>query len=150
MQNLNVIVYASCASSQLAHHELAALLEASRRRNLEAGITGLLLHADGNFVQYLEGEPAMLAPIWASIRRDQRHHSVRVLLDGRADRREFEGWSMAYGNSDVPDFLSPPATDGRRPCGVVLATGNSSMTPGRALLRAMWAGMLPGTVAGTP
>ena len=144
MQPLTAIVYVSSAVTLLDNDALVELLRVARARNEDAGVTGLLLHADGNFLQYLEGEHDRLMPIWASIERDPRHHRINVLLDGPTAQREFEGWSMAYGSTDLPGFLSLSLSDWSNHGRGVAANKEPDLTPGRALIRAMWTAMHPG------
>lgn len=50
------IVYASHATTTFAEHELEAFLMQFRNNNEQIGITGVLLFAEGEFIQALEGE----------------------------------------------------------------------------------------------
>lgn len=140
MTRLRVIVYVSAAVVSPTGDELEELLSVAREHNGEAGVTGLLLHADGNFLQYIEGEGDRLAPIWASIRQDPRHHRVTLLLDAPTDVREFDGWSMAFGATDLPVFLKLSATGWHPRSG----GASDELSPGRALIREIWSSMLPG------
>ncbi|WP_419835757.1 BLUF domain-containing protein [Endozoicomonas atrinae] len=55
------LVYVSSASRVMDEHELTALLEQSRDRNLRQNVTGMLIYCDGNFFQVLEGEEKVIA-----------------------------------------------------------------------------------------
>lgn len=145
MDGLRVIAYASSAVTKLDEASLNDLLELARVRNHNAGVSGLLLYADGNFMQYLEGAADLLSPIWKSIQRDSRHRGLYVLLDGETSEREFDGWSMAYGVADLPAFLSLTAADWRSEAEPGATNFPSGMSPGRRLIRAMWSAMLPAT-----
>ena len=70
---LGVIVYISKAARSLGHDDLERLLESARRRNIQEGITGVLLYADGSFMQYLEGPADALMRVYAIIKTDPLH-----------------------------------------------------------------------------
>ena len=50
------LVYVSAARKLFDEAELSALLTQCRANNARLGVTGVLLYADGNFMQALEGE----------------------------------------------------------------------------------------------
>jgi hypothetical protein len=49
-------------------NDLQHILEGARRRNVEEDISGVLLYADGYFMQYLEGPEAGLHRVYAPSR----------------------------------------------------------------------------------
>ena len=100
------LVYVSTASAPMDDRELAALLEQARDRNARNNITGMLLFKDGRFIQLLEGQEEDVQRIFDSVRRDERHHGVRVLWSRYAQYREFPDWTMGFQNVDEMD----PAT----------------------------------------
>ena len=115
------IAYASSASTKPSADELRILREEWFDLCSNAGITGLILYRDGNFVGYLEGETDPLTRVFAAIRLDRRHHLVTVVWNEPCERREFDTWSMS-------DSLPVEATR-REPVALRL---------GYDLLRAMW------------
>lgn len=56
----------------------------------------MLLYADGNVMQVLEGEKDALYVLFKHIERDPRHHGIFILADDAIDSRNFETWSMGY------------------------------------------------------
>ena len=88
------ILYVSSASALPAEAELTEILEQSRVRNAARGITGLLVHFSGNYVQALEGDEAAVMSLVETIRRDPRHRDFKVLLSYHSSAREFPGWAM--------------------------------------------------------
>ncbi|MGM3151424.1 BLUF domain-containing protein, partial [Escherichia coli] len=54
---LRAIAYVSQASPDLSPERLDALVEDAARFNKLAGVTGVLLHDGGRFLQYIEGPP---------------------------------------------------------------------------------------------
>jgi hypothetical protein len=92
---MKCIVYVSSASGQPDELDLGAILRESQRNNAAAGITGVLLHADGNFMQALEGEAEAVDVVMGKIRRDRRHHNLIELVGIKIPQRQFPRWSMA-------------------------------------------------------
>ncbi len=89
------IVYVSKAAREVTRGDLLRILESARRRNAEAHITGLLLHADGSFMQYLEGPAVELFKVYALIKADPLHYGLVDLVREPIQTREFAEWSMA-------------------------------------------------------
>ena len=96
------LVYLSRASRRFSQSDLTDLLAQSRRDNLADGITGLLLYAEGHFMQLLEGSKEKIESLMLRIESDPRHHDVRILEGGPVACRQFSEWSMAF-----LDFASP-------------------------------------------
>ena len=67
---LETIVYISAATSDFREDDLDAMLATARRNNGASGITGMLLYAEGAFIQVLEGETEALDTTMERIRRN--------------------------------------------------------------------------------
>lgn len=92
------IVYISACSPGIGDHEIQAIVDTSRPKNERVGITGLLVHCKGNFLQVLEGDEKVVNELFAKISGDDRHLDLRH-VDGRTiDQRHFPQWSMGYEN----------------------------------------------------
>jgi hypothetical protein len=76
--------------------EVDAILDASRRNNAEAGVTGALIFNRGVFAQVLEGPRRSIEETFERIQRDERHSDVQVLAFDAVDHRGFPSWSMAF------------------------------------------------------
>ena len=101
------LVYESRSVQPLAEADLFALLEQARRNNEPLGITGVLLHGDGRFVQVLEGTDDAVHEVFSRIATDRRHYAVRILADEPLAQRRFGDWSMGLrrpGHGDLDDF----------------------------------------------
>ena len=117
------LTYVSSAVDLFSRDSLHELLRKSRRANEAAGISGLLLYRDGNFMQVLEGEPAAVQQTFRKIESDARHRGILVLLQqDDLTNRQFEGWSMAFRDLTAAstralpgfdEFLNTPLTDPR-------------------------------------
>jgi hypothetical protein len=90
------LVYVSAAETWFSATELHDLLRLSRERNVQNGITGLLLYKDGNFMQALEGEEPAVRKLHQRICGDRRHHGLVVLDSGTTPERQFAQWSMGF------------------------------------------------------
>lgn len=93
---LHELVYVSLATDNYGSSELMALLNEIRAKNLETGITGLLVYHDRQFMQVLEGEKDRVVEVYGTIRDDPRHQQVHTLWDGEISERSFADWSMAF------------------------------------------------------
>lgn len=76
------------------------LLNHCRRNNSERNVTGLLVSYRGIFIQYIEGDPAIVDALFEKIKKDPRHHEVVELDSGLQERRQFSNWSMAFKKLD--------------------------------------------------
>lgn len=81
--------------------DIEDILTVSKRNNEQAGITGMLLWADGMFIQVLEGEAAKIRGLVTRIQSDARHRHFMVLLEQKSDQRLFSEWSMGFKRLDL-------------------------------------------------
>jgi hypothetical protein len=95
------MLYVSGASAHMTDAGIKEILTASRRNNLRAGITGMLLWADGVFIQILEGEQEAVRALYRRIETDDRHRNLMLVLEQVADKRLFTEWSMGFKQLDA-------------------------------------------------
>jgi hypothetical protein len=88
--------------------ELGAILASAVRHNAEDGITGMLLYAEGNFLQVLEGDRAQVLATYARICKDPRHANVIHLVEEQVSHRHFANWSMGYKQLRAQDVEKFP------------------------------------------
>ena len=105
------LVYVSTAVTWFSEAQLRTLLSSARFRNEAAGITGLLLYKDGNFMQALEGPQAVVRGLYQRIEGDRRHQGLLVLDSGAQEDRQFATWNMAFhdlsaARGDMPNGYS--------------------------------------------
>jgi hypothetical protein len=102
------LIYVSSAVQLLPEEELLLLLRQSQAKNLNLGITGMLLYKGGNFMQMLEGGEQTVRELYATIRKDPRHHNVLTIITGSLKARNFKDWSMGFQNmdkiADLPNY----------------------------------------------
>lgn len=102
------LIYVSSATRLLEGADLARILEGSAARNAASGITGMLLYADGSFMQALEGEAPDVQTVFARIERDPRHTGVIVLEHAPIATRSFARWSMGFRRLHAGDAAAHP------------------------------------------
>jgi hypothetical protein len=91
---LSRLIYASRATEALAPADIEQILDASRRNNGRAGVTGILIFSSREFLQCLEGSREAVNQTYARILGDPRHADVQVLDYREVDRRLFPEWGM--------------------------------------------------------
>ena len=95
------LIYRSQASPLVQEIALTALLRNARLHNERNRIGGLLLYANGEFMQVLEGPESALTELYDRIQADPRHFDVRMIAYGPIDGRSFPDWRMAYAPIDA-------------------------------------------------
>jgi hypothetical protein len=92
-------LYASHAVEPLGDKTLDQILEKSRKNNPARGITGLLCHSNGIFVQVLEGGREPVSRLIGTIFTDNRHRDMQILLLEEIAERQFGNWTMGKINA---------------------------------------------------
>ena len=104
------LVYASTAIKSFSTEELRVLLVRARYHNAAVGITGMLVHVDGTFLQVLEGEAEIVHRLFISLAADYRHHRILLLLMREIAERHFDaslGFFDASGRGgSLPGYRS--------------------------------------------
>lgn len=101
---LFTLLYASRATRAFDDADLLALLRRARAVNERRGVTGMLLHARGRFMQVLEGERATVLDLLGAIRQDPRHEGLVVTQVEALGTRRFGDWTMGFVHADrYPD-----------------------------------------------
>lgn len=75
---------------------VGGIVEASRRNNARAGVTGALVFSTGSFAQVLEGPRSAVEATFERIQRDPRHRDLSVLQCEFVGERFFSSWSMGF------------------------------------------------------
>jgi Sensors of blue-light using FAD len=102
------LIFASSATHLMTRSELLDLLAKARSNNTRLALTGMLLYKDGNFLQVLEGEEAVVRASYAKISCDLRHKDAKILLQGTLAERQFPDWSMGFYDLDAVDLRTVP------------------------------------------
>jgi hypothetical protein len=103
------LIYVSTAFSELGAGDLERILESAVRRNTALNVTGMLLYADGSFMQVLEGEAAAVDEVFARVENDTRHTGIFLIERAPIDERSFDKWSMGFKRLDAREAAAHPA-----------------------------------------
>lgn len=98
------LVYISQAQENMTLTTLVVLLMQARTLNERHDVTGALVYGDGQFMQVMEGEEAVVKGLYARVAQDARHYNVRTLAEGPLATRSFAQWSMAFGEVPAEEF----------------------------------------------
>ena len=104
---LGTFVYCSRAAEGVDDVEVGRIIEWSQRHNVAREITGVLVFGSGVFFQWIEGPPAQVENLIASLHGDPRHYDI-VTLDRSVERRErlYPNWEMELvGTDDIRAVL---------------------------------------------
>jgi hypothetical protein len=91
------LLYVSRSSSELAD-DIESIVASSRKNNPPVGITGILCHGGGIYLQAIEGSRDTVNTLFCKIMRDPRHHDVELLHYEEITERRFGGWTMGQVN----------------------------------------------------
>jgi hypothetical protein len=91
-----VYVSRSVLAAEVANTE--SILASSKAHNAAQGITGILCHGGGIFLQALEGGRVQVNALYAQLIKDPRHTDVVLLHYEEIKERRYSGWSMGQVN----------------------------------------------------
>ncbi|MES2497517.1 MAG: BLUF domain-containing protein [Pseudomonadota bacterium] len=91
---LHQLIYISTARASLILSDVEGILQASRRNNDRAQLTGLLIFDGKRFLQALEGPAEAIEVTYSRIALDPRHRALVKLSSRQVETREFGSWSM--------------------------------------------------------
>lgn len=101
------LMYASYAKQDFSDDDLTELLIKARINNSKLGITGMLIHRAGNFIQVLEGEEDAVKGLYETIKADKRHAGEIIISEGEINERQFEKWAMDFRNYSKNALFTP-------------------------------------------
>lgn len=90
------IIYNSVALPDFTLTLVDDMLFAAKKFNAQNTITGIILFANGQFLQLIEGEESKIKSLYKRISNDTRHHKVNLLFNQKTERRLFKDWYMSY------------------------------------------------------
>ncbi len=88
-------VSASQGTAKALKADLSNILESSKKNNLALGLTGILVHGGGMFLQVMEGPSHQVLKKYTEILDDRRHTDCRIVLIATTEERAFPDWAMA-------------------------------------------------------
>lgn len=98
------LLYISHVAPAVTDQQVQNILTSARQNNPINGITGVLVHGGGLFMQVLEGPEEKVLRQYVRILDDQRHSDARILHISPANSRIFEKWSMGEINGNPLQF----------------------------------------------
>ena len=135
MTPLHCIVYVSSAARELSQQDLDNILQQARVLNRAAGLTGVLLHCNGNFMQLLEGPSEQIQDTFQRIKRSALHHQIIELLSEPLEARQFSDWDMAFTQAKAAEFFALRNASWRVRAS---ADGETEESSGMELLMQFW------------
>ena len=104
-ERLSFCLYRSSASPGLNEDALEKILEQSRLRNRERGLSGCLHYENGIFFQWIEGPPSSLYPLLTALQDDDRHMNFLILDQGSLESRLFDEWQMRFSDKKMASLF---------------------------------------------
>ena len=98
------LLYCSQGTPGMSDAKIQDILTVARRNNKARGITGVLVHGGGMFMQVLEGPEHAVLRLYVKILDDPRHSGCQIIHVTPANEPVFRDWSMAMINSDPLEF----------------------------------------------
>jgi hypothetical protein len=92
------ILYLSSASKDCLNSDISDILMISRRNNAARKVTGILVHKNGEFLQYLEGPKDVVTALYDKIANDKRHERIKIIENGDLEERVFPNWEMGFAS----------------------------------------------------
>ncbi|MDO9150430.1 MAG: BLUF domain-containing protein [Methylotenera sp.] len=88
------LLYSSQAAHDITEQDITNILEQSRKNNLDADITGVLVYGGHLFMQVLEGPELAVLKKYVTICEDPRNSLSKIIYISYTDKRMFADWSM--------------------------------------------------------
>lgn len=107
MQNIFQLVYISYANDYFMQDEdsnIDDIINTAIEFNKSRGVTGILLHRKGIFLQLLEGDKENVLQLYGLIASDFRHGNIKTILKQYTNERIFKEWSMALKKVDQQEL----------------------------------------------
>lgn len=90
------IVYVSAASMKLTNEEMVAVIQEVKSDCQSKNISGILIHAEGNLLCYMEGTKDVITSQFKQVARDVRQKNLVKLFDNSISFRYFDEFGMTF------------------------------------------------------
>ncbi|CAA2102067.1 BLUF domain-containing protein [Variovorax paradoxus] len=100
------VLYCSTLTQDLPPNTVGSIATRARGRNVERGITGLLVFDGQRFCQHLEGPREAVDALMQQIEKDPRHTDIRVVYQAPLAVRRYTGFGMGLAESEGPDLMA--------------------------------------------
>ncbi len=104
MEKLNYLIYSSVRNASCTDQQIQNILKSCEKNNPGKSVTGVLVHSQNYFLQFLEGEENDLMNLFNLIKKDERHSKVILLNKGEIKERMFPAWHMGYKDADKDEM----------------------------------------------
>lgn len=99
--SLERLAYFSTAVKEPTVSQFEHLLLRARERNASEGVTGVLIYAEGLYVQYLEGPGYGVSRVFRHISENTLHHQLFEVCREPIQSRDFSEWQMGFAATIV-------------------------------------------------
>lgn len=103
INNLYRLIYTSSRRPKCDDNEIQNILSSCKKNNPGKNITGVLLHSEKRFIQYLEGDKNEIMNLFEHIKKDDRHGGVNLRDHSSIEERIFPSWHMGYKDVNTHD-----------------------------------------------
>ena len=124
-EQLIELIYYSFPLRTFREADIHRMLSLIRPKNQAMDVTGMLLYANQQFLQVLEGRRQDVNHIFQSISHDARHHDVNLVSVRNIQQRNFDNWDMAFSGGD--DITRLDAQENKADFSVRLLTPESAL-----------------------
>jgi hypothetical protein len=104
MSSLYRLVYTSFRKPNCNQQEIENILASCKKNNPARNVTGILMHSNNRFIQYIEGSKEELKSLYDLIKNDARHTSVNERNFEPIKERVFPSWEMGFKDVDGLQF----------------------------------------------
>lgn len=106
MAELYRLIYTSSRRAKCDDTEIEKILNSCKKNNPHENISGILLHSEKRFVQYLEGDKDKIMELFENIKQDSRHGGVNLRDYSPISEKKFPSWNMGYKDvkTNTTDF----------------------------------------------
>jgi hypothetical protein len=98
------LLYMSQAAHGITSEDVREIFQLAQHKNPEFGITGVLLHGGGMFMQVLEGSEQSVIQLYLNILKDSRHSHCHILVVTPMQERMFQDWAMGVIKTERDEF----------------------------------------------
>lgn len=99
-EQLIELIYYSFPLRTFREVDIHKMLSLIRPKNQAMDVSGMLLYANKQFLQVLEGRSKDVNQIFQSISHDARHYDVNLVSVRNIKDRNFANWDMAFAGGD--------------------------------------------------
>lgn len=137
MEKLSFLIYSSIRNENCTDQEIQNILASCEKNNPNKDITGVLVHSENYFLQFLEGDADEIMGLFNHIKKDPRHSKVILLNKGEIESRMFPSWHMGYKDASKGevDLLTKSSDDEKSVFNTLLKGGEVANNKALSMLQ---------------